>query len=150
MKVSVNGNIPSTQTGSAHSGRERRRASTTTPISMTRVLYRLEWSLLTLVALVLAIVHVAWNIPLSLALVVACAILPDVPLALFGYQKRWVFHLYNFTHSLAVWGTITTLAFALGWQWRWTLLVWLVHITLDRALGYALRDSQGHIHPAGD
>lgn len=119
-------------------------------MSMTRLLYRLEWSILTLVALVLAIGHVAWHDPLSISLVVACAILPDVPLALFGYAKPWVFVLYNLTHSLAIWGAITTLAFILGWQWRWALLIWLVHISLDRAFGYALRDSQGNIHPAGD
>jgi len=138
------------QVSSSQETSARQTGNNIVPMPMTRLLYRLEWSMLTLVALVLAIVHVTWNTPLSLALVVACAILPDVPLALFGYKKRWVFLLYNLTHSLAVWGGVITLAFVLDWQWRWTLLIWLVHIGLDRALGYALRDSQGHIHPAGD
>lgn len=117
---------------------------------MTRLLYRLEWILLTLVALVLAISHIAWNMPMSIALVIACAILPDIPTAFFKQGTRWVFVLYNLCHSLVGWGFVTTLVFLLGWEWRWTLFIWLVHIALDRAIGYALRDGSGHIHPAGD
>jgi hypothetical protein len=52
----------------------------------------------------------------------------------------WGPDLYNSSHTILLWGVIFAASwFALGTIY-WPLFGWLEHITLDRAVGYALRD----------
>ena len=52
----------------------------------------------------------------------------------------WGADLYNSSHTILLWGVVFAASwFALGTIY-WPLFGWLGHITLDRAVGYALRD----------
>jgi len=52
----------------------------------------------------------------------------------------WGPDLYNSSHTILLWGVVFAASwFALGTIY-WPLFGWLGHITLDRAVGYALRD----------
>ena len=53
----------------------------------------------------------------------------------------WGANLYNASHSILTWGLgLVLLSVGLG-SFYWPLLGWLIHITGDRAAGYALRAS---------
>jgi hypothetical protein len=53
----------------------------------------------------------------------------------------WGPNLYNSFHTVLLWGIVFAASwFALGTIY-WPLFGWLGHITVDRAVGYALRDS---------
>ena len=65
-----------------------------------------------------------------------------IPIGLSSRRKEWPAwgsYVYNFSHTILVWG----LAFGLSWFFMgtvyWPILGWLGHITADRAVGYGLR-----------
>jgi len=84
--------------------------------------------------------------------VVFWAVFPDVVsflgIGLSSKRKEWPSwgsNLYNFFHTFLVWGGVLAISWiALGVVY-WPLFGWLGHITVDRAVGYALR-----VHPSGD
>ncbi|MGH2536431.1 MAG: DUF4260 family protein [Candidatus Promineifilaceae bacterium] len=113
-----------------------------------RLLYRLEWLALALLALVVTIVRVDWSAPANVWLAIIFLALPDLSLLTFGAGRRgaaWPYAFYNVLHSLVVWAAAVALVFALNLGWQAALLAWFVHISLDRALGFALRRADGTI-----
>jgi len=84
--------------------------------------------------------------------VVFWAVFPDVVsflgIGLSSKRKEWPSwgsNLYNFFHTFLVWGGALAISWiALGVVY-WPLFGWLGHITVDRAVGYALR-----VRPSGD
>jgi hypothetical protein len=49
-------------------------------------------------------------------------------------QNQWVYTLYNYTHSLIIWGIVFVILFIIG-QFRnffpWAIFAWLLHIVID-------------------
>jgi hypothetical protein len=51
----------------------------------------------------------------------------------------WGSHLYNLFHTILLWEVCFLVSWVAFGAPYWPLLGWLGHITLDRAVGYALR-----------
>lgn len=109
-------------------------------------LYRAEYAAATLVVLAYLIYRWQHLGGLDWVSTVGWIALPDVaafvPIGLSPQRREWPpwgSTLYNFFHSLLVWGA----AFAIFWAGfghpYYPLLGWLGHITADRAVGYGLR-----------
>jgi hypothetical protein len=110
-------------------------------------LYRAEYAAAT-VAVVGFLGYMATNSTgLALGATALWFLFPDVaafvPIGLSRERRswpRWGSYLYNFFHTVLVWG----LCFAALWlvfgSPYWPSLGWLVHITADRAAGFGLRD----------
>ena len=78
--------------------------------------------------------------------IVFWAVFPDivsfVPIGLSTKQgdwPKWGSTLYNAFHTLLLWGLLFFSLFIVFHNLYWPLLGWLGHITMDRAVGYALR-----------
>mgnify|MGYP001584512556 FL=1 len=78
--------------------------------------------------------------------IVFWAVFPDivsfVPIGLSTKQgdwPKWGSTLYNPFHTLLLWGLLFFSLFIVFHNLYWPLLGWLGHITMERAVGYALR-----------
>ncbi len=117
-------------------------------LTQTRLLYRLEWLALSMVLIWLMVVQVDWSQPLHIGLVIFFAIMPDLAMFAFPAAQRgagWPYALYNGLHNYVVWLLVAALFYLLGLAITATILAWAIHIAIDRAVGYALRDAQGVI-----
>ncbi len=83
---------------------------------------------------------------LSLAWVFFWVVFPDLAFLPIGLGWRasgrwpaWGSTVYNGTHSLLVWAGVLGAWSMLQGAVEWPLLGWAIHITLDRAMGYWLR-----------
>ena len=125
---------------------------------------RILWSLLALAALGFAVfegVKYGW---VATGVLVAFAIIPDFALigafAERGRLKPSRVAFYNLMHlpwiplALLVIGALAPLP-SLGWGLRGGLelflagLAWLLHIAIDRAVGYGVRERDGSVRPVG-
>ena len=127
-------------------------------------LVRSLWSIVAVVLLGFAVfesVKYGW---VAAGVVLAFAILPDLSLigafAQRGRLRPARVRAYNLAHTpwipLALIAVSVVLPLpALGWGLRGGLelflagLAWLLHIAIDRACGYGLRDADGGIRPVG-
>ncbi|MCA9513798.1 MAG: DUF4260 family protein [Myxococcales bacterium] len=118
------------------------------PVSIPR---RLAWVAIATAAI--AALTVVWP---GAALGVTALVAPDVPLLLprawaaRGRLRPWAVPLYNTTHALAgplLLGAVgaVTLAAGAGTAVLGVACAWLSHVTVDRALGYDLRDANGDV-----
>jgi hypothetical protein len=111
-------------------------------------LYRSEYALISLAILTV----LGWRYVQTPSLffvleIVFWAILPDIaafiPIGLSSKKTAWPSwgaDLYNTFHSILTWALIFGVTYLLFKTPRWELLGWLGHITVDRAVGYGLRE----------
>ena len=112
------------------------------------ILYRTEYGVLTIALLAYLIWRGSVFGGIDWFHVVFWAIFPDlgafIPIGLSSQRKTWPpwgAGLYNFFHTILIWGVAFLAAWiALGAVY-WPLIGWLGHITADRAMGYGLRST---------
>lgn len=124
---------------------------------------RIAWCVAAAALLCLAIfesVKYGW---VAAGVIVVFALLPDMPI-LRGFQSNGIMRvqyvrLYNVLHS--TWIPLALMLSAmfpvpsLGWGLRPGLelflagVAWLLHISIDRAAGFGMRQSDGTIRPVG-
>lgn len=73
-------------------------------------------------------------------------LVPDIFMLGYLAGNKWGAWIYNLGHSLI----LPSLLFVMGW-WRSELqvqiaVIWLIHIAMDRALGYGLKTEAGFKH----
>jgi len=115
-------------------------------------LYRAEYSVISITIFAYLVWRTFYLGGVDWLQVVFWAVFPDVvsflSIGLSSKKKEWSSWgstLYNFFHTFLVWGAALAISWiALGVVY-WPLFGWLGHITVDRAVGYALR-----AHPSGD
>ena len=84
---------------------------------------------------------------LDITLLILFGVLPDLvflPMLPFLKNKNWPSwgsKLYNLFHSLATFFIIFTLSWITLGSIFWPLLGWALHITIDRTVGYTLRNN---------
>lgn len=70
----------------------------------------------------------------------ACALLPDLAMLGYAFGPRWGARAYNVAHSYATPLALGAGAALAGAVWAGPLVcIWLVHIAVDRAVGYGLK-----------
>lgn len=108
-------------------------------------LYRLEYAALTAALLRYLIYRTFFLGGLDWLSTVFWGVFPDfvfIPIGMSARRKEWPpwgARLYNVFHTVLLWGAVFVFAWALLGMTYWPLLGWLVHISLDRAVGYGLR-----------
>ena len=121
--------------------------------SSTSRLFRGEYILISVVVLA----YLIWNFKSGigwseLTILIFFAILPDlfafIPIGLYSSKESrggswppWGARLYNIFHTILFWALIFAIAWAFLRVPYLPLLGWLIHITVDRSLGYSLRDT---------
>ena len=110
-------------------------------------LYRAEYALTSLAILVI----LGWRYTQSPSLffileIIFWAIFPDltafIPIGLSSSKRTWPSwgaYVYNFFHTMLVWALVFGVTYIIFKTPRWELLGWLGHITVDRSVGYGLR-----------
>jgi hypothetical protein len=109
-------------------------------------LYRAEYAAITLAI----VAYLAWRTfylgGVDWLQVVFWVVFPDlvsfVAIGLSSKRKEWPTwgaNLYNFFHTILVWGVVFAASWGVLGGPYWPLFGWLVHITADRTIGYALR-----------
>ncbi len=113
-------------------------------------LYRAEYALITIAI----IVFLVWRYlyasgTLNILEFILWIIFPDlaafIPIGVAskkGVWPNWGASLYNFFHTILVWTAIFAVTWIILRTPHWELLGWLGHITTDRAVGYALRETK--------
>ena len=109
-------------------------------------LYRAEYAAITLVILA-SLVWRAINLGgVDWIQLVFWATFPDlasfIPIGASSRRKEWPAWgsaLYNFFHTILVWGGVFAASWLVLGSVYWPLFGWLGHITADRAVGYTLR-----------
>jgi hypothetical protein len=76
------------------------------------------------------------------------AVFPDLVsfVAIGAFSKisewpTWGANFYNLFHTILTWGLVFAATWAVFSALYWPLLGWLVHIMMDRAVGYTLRET---------
>jgi hypothetical protein len=121
--------------------------------SSTSRLFRAEYALISLAIAAYLVwsyrMGIGW---IALAFLIFFAILPDlvpfIPIGLYssreieGSWPRWGPSLYNAFHTILLWALVFGIAWILLEAPYLPFLGWLLHITVDRSLGYTLRASK--------
>lgn len=111
-------------------------------------IYRLEYALLSLGILAALYFRATVFKDLDLALTFLFLVLPDAPfLAILpaikeGHWPKWGAAAYNFTHSYLTWAALMLAAFIYTGALYWPVWAWALHISIDRAIGFNLRNSR--------
>jgi hypothetical protein len=115
------------------------------------ILARAEWLLITAACIGFLVSTATWGGLAPVMLIVLFGLGPDVSVFAMAASRgrRWSFAFYNATHSILLPATLLTAAYVVEWAYAWTLLAWLIHIGLDRSIGFSLRDESGRIHETG-
>jgi len=114
--------------------------------SATSKLYRSEYGIISLAIAAYLVWRWVYVASFDLPSFIFFVLLPDlaafIPIGLSAERQRWPSwgpDLYNLFHTISIW----VLVFALAWlvlkSPYFPLLGWLLHITADRSLGFALR-----------
>ena len=105
-------------------------------VSLPRLLLRVEGVAILVAALVLYV-----HLDLGWVLFVVLLLTPDLALAGYVYSLRAGVVAYDLTHWL-VWAVARGTAGVLAGEGRLVqlALIWLVHISTDRTLGFGLKD----------
>jgi len=109
-------------------------------------LYRAEYAAVSVVI----IAYISWRGlflgGVSILLTVFWVLFPDlmafIPIGLASKQGQWPewgAYLYDAVHNVVSWGVVLVGAWAIFRAPSWPLFGWLLHITVDRTLGYGLR-----------
>jgi hypothetical protein len=113
-------------------------------------LYRAEYALISLAILII----LGWRYTQSPSIVfvleiIFWAIFPDlaafIPIGLSSDKRAWPSwgaFVYNFFHTILIWALVFGVTFLIFKTPRWELLGWLGHITVDRSVGYGLRQNK--------
>ena|SRR5579864_3587635 len=113
-------------------------------------LYRSEYAIISLAILGLLVWRYSQSPGLIFVLeILFWAIFPDlaafIPIGLSSSKQAWPSwgaYVYNIFHSILTWALVFGVTFLIFKSPRWELLGWLGHITLDRAVGYGLREQK--------
>lgn len=105
-------------------------------------------------ALTLALAVALWSLGPDWRLVVVGLLLPDLSIAGYLAGPAIGAKIYNLVHSAILPGLLAALALYLGQDLLLQIaLIWGLHITWDRALGYGLKFPEGfkltHLGPIG-
>jgi hypothetical protein len=117
-------------------------------LTNTRLLYRLEWLAISIALIWIMIVEVDWSQSLNIGLVIFFLIMPDLAMLAFPATRSgasWPYALYNALHNFILWLAVASIFYLLNLDAVATILAWAIHIAIDRAVGYALRDASGAI-----
>ncbi len=115
-------------------------------------LFRIEYAVLC-IGLLMALHWRALNGGLDLGLTLLFLLLPDAPfLAILPALKRngkdagqwpeWAAAAYNVTHSYVTWMLMVGLAWHVTSIPWWPLLGAFLHVSIDRAIGFSLREAK--------
>lgn len=109
-------------------------------------LYRAEYATLSLAIVAYLIWRSVYLGGIDWLVVIFWAVFPDlvafIPIGMSSKRREWPAwgaDLYNFFHTVLVWGAAFGATWAILGVVYWPLFGWLGHITTDRAVGYALR-----------
>ena len=82
------------------------------------------------------------NLPLTVFWVLFPDLVAFIPIGLSSKRRewpKWGAYLYDAVHNVIAWGIVFVAAWFVFRSLAWPLFGWLLHITVDRTVGYGLR-----------